>query len=285
MASPFKKLAVRNWRWIRDQWLGYLPAIDFATIYPAPMLWDLPDFGRNLGETRKEGVIAYIPGVREAIFREAIILARKLLYCWSVTHAVAARGRQTWTSIAAYEASFYGAKAFCYLHGFASLGRDSKFYLDAFHRTEIRIRRGERSERVIELDLEIYNLQSRMEHSTLWAITERLLNTTIFEPDLAATQSALKRIDWSKYSTFRNRVMYVGPFWLLSRTLEECDLTREYCHPEILRALDPTQDSVPPFSEEYFTVAKLIREALHLMVADLASLAPALTLEAGALRP
>ena len=32
------------------------------------MLWELPNFDANLGAAKKEEVIAYIPGVREAVF-------------------------------------------------------------------------------------------------------------------------------------------------------------------------------------------------------------------------
>lgn len=243
------------------------------------MLWQLPGFESSLGAAKKEEVIAYVPGVREAIFREAIILARKLIYCWSIAKISAADGRQTWTAIAAYEASFYGAKAFCYLHGFASLGRDSKLYLNAFHETEFK----KKKQKIIELDLEIYNLHSRLEHSTLWSITERLLNTTVFEPPLGALQSDMKEIDWQKFSHFRNQIMYAGGFWPLIDDYAACDIANKFCHPEILNAVNDTQINSPPFSGEYFAAAKLIRRALYLMISDIASLAPALQVEADAL--
>jgi hypothetical protein len=280
MASPFKKLAARRWAGIRDHWLGHLPQIDFDVAYPHPTLWELPDFAKTLGATGKEEIIEYIPGVREAIFREAVILARKLAYCWSIAQISAGSGRQTWTAVAAYEASFYGAKAFCYMLGFASLGRDSKFYLDAFHETAIKLKRP----RIIQLDLQSHNLQSRLEHSTLWAITERLLNTATFGPNISPTHDALRAIDWSSFSAFRNRVMYVGSFWPFADAQGSCDLAREFCHPEIFAALDPLQDVAAPFAAHYFIVGKLFRTILHLMFADIATLAPAVSSEAMALQ-
>lgn len=279
MSSPFKKLAIRRWPSIRDYWLAHLPTIDFANLYPEPMLWELPGFDTSLGAAKTEGILAYLPGVREAIFREAIVLARKLLYCWSIARASAADGRQTWTAVAAYEASFYGAKAFCYLHGFASLGRDSKFYLNAFHETVLK----RRKQQIVELNMELYNLHSRLEHSTLWGITDRLLSTTIFEPALGSVQAALKQINWHRFSHFRNQIMYVGGFWPLHDTYCACDIANNFCHPEIVKALDVTQASSPPFSAEYFEAAKLMRRALYLMISDIASLAPALLVEAEAL--
>jgi len=280
MASPFKKLPPRNWMKLRDYWLGYLPQINFDLVYPQPTLWELPDFERTLGATRKEEIVEYIPGVREAIFREAVILARKLAYCWSIAQMSAGRGRQTWTAVAAYEASFYGAKSFCYMLGFASLGRDSKFYLDAFYESTIRVNK----QKVARLDLQTHNLQSRLEHSILWAITERLFNTTTFGTNFYQTHRALRTVDWSTFSTYRNRIMYVGSFWPFEDVQESCDLARDFCHPEILAALDPLQNVVAPFAAHYFAVGKLLRSMLHLMFADIAVLAPALLSEAAALK-
>jgi hypothetical protein len=280
MASPFKKLPPRNWTGIRDHWLGHLPQIDFDAAYPHPTLWELPDFERTLGAIRKEEIIGYIPGVREAILREAVILARKSSYCWSIAQMSAEGGRQTWTAIAAYEASFYGAKSFCYMLGFASLGRDSKFYLDAFYESTIKIKK----QNVTRLDLQTHNLQSRLEHSTLWAIIERLFNTTTFTANFAQTQQALRSIDWSTFSAFRNRVMYVGSFWPFSEAQESCDLAKEFSHPEILAALDPLQNVAAPFAADYFAVGKLFRSILHLMFADIATLAPAFLSEVRALQ-
>jgi hypothetical protein len=280
MASPFKKLSPRNWTGIRDHWLGHLPQINFDATYPHPTLWELPDFELTLGATRKEEIVGYIPGVREAIFREAVILARKLAYCWSIAQMSAGSGRQTWTAVTAYEASFYGAKSFCYMLGFASLGRDSKFYLDAFHESTIKINK----QKFTRFDLQTHNLQSRLDHSTLWAITERLFNTTTFGTNFAQTHQALQATDWSSFSAFRNRVMYVGSFWPFAEEQDYCDLTREFCHPEIIAALDPLQNVLAPFAAHYFAVGKLFRSILHLMFADIATLAPAFLSEATALQ-
>jgi hypothetical protein len=110
MASPFKKLSPRKWIAIRDHWLSHLPQIDFDIVYPNPTLWELPNFAETLGAAKKEEIVEYVPGVREAIFREAVILTRKLIYCWSVAEISAKNGRQTWAAVAAYESSFYAAE-------------------------------------------------------------------------------------------------------------------------------------------------------------------------------
>jgi hypothetical protein len=171
------------------------------------------------------------------------------------------------------------AKAFFYTLGFASLGRDSKFYLDAFCESAIRIK----GQRITRLDLQFHNLDSRLEHSTLWSITERLLNTVNFGPTFLRTHEALRAIDWPSFSGFRNRVMYIGSFWPLSEMENSCDIAKDFCHPDILTALDPLQETMAPFATHYFEVGKLLRKILHLMFADIAGLAPALSSEAAAL--
>jgi hypothetical protein len=160
------------------------------------------------------------------------------------------------------------------------LGRDSKFYLDAFCESTIKIKK----QRITRLDLQFHNLQSRLEHSILWGIMERLLNTTSFGPTFAQTHDALRRIDWQSFSAFRNRVMYVGSFWPFADDLRYCDLTKDFCHPDILAALSPSQEIEAPFAPQYFAVSKLFRTMLYLMFVDIASLAPAFSSEAQALQ-
>jgi hypothetical protein len=112
-------------------------------------------------------------------------------------------------------------------------------------------------------------------------MTERLLNTTTFEPSFAKVHEALRVIEWSSFSGFRNRVMYVGSFWPLSEVVDANGLD---CHPEIFAAVGPTQDVIAPFADYYFTVGKLFRSILQLMLADISMFAPAVSSEAVALQ-
>src|SRR5277367_4865671 len=118
-----KRLSHRTWGTLRDNWIGHLPIIDFNIQYPELTLWQLPDIAVPELDAAGTGELPYVAGVREAIFREAIVLTRKFIYCMKIIQSLSASGRNTWTAVAAYEACFYGAKAFCYLLGFASLGR------------------------------------------------------------------------------------------------------------------------------------------------------------------
>jgi hypothetical protein len=62
-----------------------------------------------------------------------------------------------------------------------------------------------------------------------------------------------------------------------------CDLFQNFCHTDVLGALNPSQEIEAPFAQEYFLAAKALRHLLFLMLGDLANLAPALATEVKAL--
>ncbi len=198
-----------------------------------------------------------MPGVREAIFREAILLIRKFIYCGALLPTLSGAGKNTWTAVAAYEASFYGAKAFCYLLGFANLGKSSNIYLDAFFETERRV--GKEKVTFYET-LRVHKLQERFTHVMLWGLTERLLDTTKFEGELREFQIQLKITDWDKFTGFRNSVFYDGAFWPLSPDVTACDLTKPVHIQHMADAawLEGGTYS-PPFADEYFVTARMFR--------------------------
>jgi hypothetical protein len=227
-------------------------------------------------------VVPNIDGAREAIFREATILARKFSHCRTLVEIAVVAGRSTWAAIAAYEACFYGAKAFCYLLGFASVARSSPFYLDAFF--PVTEKRGKRltEERY---DMKFHRLPERLTHAVLWGLTERLIATTTFDGDLADLNAALRTLDWDDFSHFRNSLMYDGAYWTKLDNYQECDLVNFVSDISIYRASkrDGSLDAIP-YGLQYFRGAGLLESTLSLMFSDLARLAPALAVEAAAVR-
>lgn len=267
----------RDWLTLRDLWLSHLPAIDFESKYPEPTLWELPTIQHPQLNASGTAECPYIDGVREAILCEAILLSRKFIYCGTMLPTLSGVGKNTWTAIAAYEASFYGAKALCYLLGFASLGRSSNLYLDAFTPTERKV--GKVKVKVHET-LRVHKLDGRLGHDVLWALTARLIDTTSFEGDLREIQTQLKIFDWDKFSWFRNSVFYDGSFWPLSATMANCDLTRGVHEPRMISAsLLENPSSSAPFAGEYFSVASLLRDIVMGMLKSIAELAPAIKTE------
>lgn len=262
---------------MRDLWISHLPTIDFAAAYPSPTLWELPPIQHPQLNAGGVAECPYVNGVREAVLREAILLIRKFIYCGTLLPTLSGTGKNTWTAIAAYEASFYGAKAVCYLLGFAHLGKSSSLYVDVFCETERKV--GKLKVKAYDT-LRIHKLDERLTHKMLWGLTERLLDTTSFEGELLETQTQLKILDWGTFTSFRNSVYYDGSFWPLSETIQACDLIAGVEQIQIAEAarLDDLRSS-PPFAGEYFAVATLLRKLIVGMLQTIADIAPAIKLE------
>lgn len=273
-----KHFSHREWAVLRDLWLDHLPTIEFDAQYPGPTLWQLPRIQYPTLNASGTAEFPYAAGIREAIFREAVILWRKFAYCCTILRTLSDAGKNTWTSVAAYEACFYGAKAFCYLLGFASSGRDSKLFLDAFYQSEQRI--GKVRTKVYEL-IRVHNVGDRLTHEVLWALTARLVDTTKFEGELRDVQTELKLTDWDSLSRFRNKIYYDGSFWPFSDDIAVCDLTRSVPHPEMIIAASlDDNNGMAPFAEEYFILARLLRQTIAKMLRTIADVAPAIEPEA-----
>lgn len=278
-----KKLQSRNWPAIRELWISHLPPINFDTQYPEPTLSQLPPLSHPTPNASGLAELPYVSGVREAIFREAMLLSRKFIYCASILPALSKIGKNTWTAIAAYEAAFYGAKTFCLLLGIAPLNRNSKVYVDAFYEREQK--QGKRKITVHDT-LRFHLLGDRLTHEVLWALTVRLLNTTDFDAEQAEIQTDLKIIDWDKFQSFRNSILYDGAFWPFSEKFEKCDLAKPAINEHVCSAafLD-AMPTVAPFAEEYFGASTLLRKLIVSMLESIAKTAPILRPEIAALEP
>jgi hypothetical protein len=272
-----KRLEHRNWLTLRDLWINHLPAIDFAVAYPSPTLWELAPIEYPPLNAGGVAECNYVQGVREAVLREAILLVRKFIYCGTLLPTLSGVGKNTWTAVAAYEASFYGAKAVCYLLGFANLSKSSNLYLDVFCETERKV--GKIKVKFYDT-LRIHKLEERLNHKMLWGMTERLLDTTTFEGELLEIQTQLKIFDWDSFTSFRNNVYYDGSFWPLSATMQACDLTTGVHQMQLAEAAQlDTAASSSPFAGEYFAAATLFRKLIIGMLQTIADVAPAIKLE------
>lgn len=267
---------------LRDLWIAHLPDIDLDARFPEPTLFDLnlihpPVNASGLAE------IDYVSGTREAIFREAIILSRKFAYCAALLTPLSDIGKSAWTTVVAYEAAFYGAKAFCYFLGFASIGRSSNHYVDAFYET---IRTVKKKKLVTHDTLMIHKLDDRLTHRVLWGLTERLINTTSFPENLQSIQTDLKIVDWGEFMSFRNSMLYDGGFWPYRESFGECDLTKPIHLPELREAAFLDNDlASAPFAPHYFKTALLLRRLVVGMLASIQELAPGIEPEVKALKP
>jgi len=275
-----KRLPHRDWATLRDLWVDHLPQTACHIAYPQPTLWQLPPLHVPHLDAAGTAELPYVDGVREAILREVIVLGRKLIYCGTLLPVLAKMGKNTWTAVIAYETSFYGAKALCYLLGFASLGRSSNLYVDAFHETE---RKVGREKKKFYDSLRVHKLDERLTHDVLWSLTSRCIETTNFDKDLDDARSALRLIDWSEYSAFRNKIFYDGGFWPLSANMADCDIIIGRPSTDIIAAaeLDMSPQSTP-FAAEYFRASSLFVHLIREMFMDIAKIAPSFEAEVGA---
>jgi hypothetical protein len=195
-----KKLPHRNWEILRDLWVDHLPDIDFAAQFPAPTLWDLPGLKEQFTSPPINVQIPYVEGVRESVFREAVVLSRKFAYCRSVCLDAATRGFPTWSVISGYDACFYGAKAFCYLLGIVSLERHSKLFIDLFVPRAHKV--GRTQQQAYDV-LVAHRLDEHLTHSTLWNLTARLCRTVSLPTDAHRLLEGLRSLGFERMSNFR----------------------------------------------------------------------------------
>jgi len=244
-------------------------------------VWQLPFVNDLLLGARDNETRAYADGLREAVFRESALSARKFTYCRAVRGICADMGRHTWASMAAYEACFFAARAYCYLLGFASLGRDSDLYVDAFAKTEHK----QGKQRIRRMDsVRLHRLGERLTHQVLWGLFSRLLDTCTFVGEASDIRRTLRSTDWGRFSRYRNRLLYDGAFWSLRNNFEHSDLVHfvsdlSICGTQFHALVYEDEDGA-----EYHGRVDDLRALLEFMLSDIAKLAPSLEVEAEALR-
>ena len=190
-------------------------------------------------------------------------------------------GYSTWGIISGYDACFYGAKAFCYLLGIVSLGRDSKMVIDIFVPRKYKSGRKQFAE---AYDILVaHRLEERLTHNMLWKIMNRLCNTLVLPNEVNDIRKNLRSINYDKMSNYRNRLMYDGGFWFNYDRFADCDLHQRISDLGMYRAIGEPADE-PQDAEKYFSLARNIQDILVYFLSDIASLAPAISKEADALR-
>ncbi len=277
--SDLKRIPHRSWTDIRDVWLTHIPDIHFDEEFPAPTLWDILGTERIETPTTAIGEIAYIEGVRESVFREVVILARKFTYCRKVAICSTADGHPTWSVIAAYDACFFGAKAICYLLGFVSVSRSSRLYMDILSpRIEKKKGRSIAHYDVIFLHL----FKERLTHEYLWGITARLIRTVSLPDSHEDLLRRLRSLEFEDISSLRNRLIYSGGFWLGKDVIDNCDLIREFSSFRVLRAQRFVDDACEN-DDRYFQIIHLFGEIITFLFSDIADLRPGMRVEVLAL--
>ena len=275
--SALKRLQHKDWNVLRELWSEHLPLVELESEYPSPILQELDDIAKpelNAGGT---GEVGYVLGLREAVFREALISSRKFVYCAKLLPILADSGRNTWAALGAYESSFYAAKSIVLLLGFAPLHKDSNVFVDAFYETKIK--KGKQQVSSYEI-LRFHKLDERLTHAILWPLLRRLIETTTFEHSQLPIQEGLHLIEWEKFSKFRNAVFYNSAFWPKREEYPVCDLVRIVENEDMKRVSrlgGPGQGA--PFAADYFKAASLLRQLLAGLIESLSKISRPLEVE------
>ncbi|MES0024967.1 MULTISPECIES: hypothetical protein [unclassified Mesorhizobium] len=275
-----KKLPHRRWEVLRDLWIEYLPILDMSQEFPGPTLWDLASAAELFKNLQPDKELPYVEGIRESVFREIILLARKFSYCRNVARQSIAQGFPTWGVIAGYDACFYGAKAFCYLLGVVSVERHSKLFLDIF--VPRSYKSGKTRAEAFDI-LTAHRLDEHLTHKMLWDITSRLCRTLVLPDNAGDLGNNLRELDFEKISNFRNNLIYDGGFWLNRDDYDHCDLTHRL---SILSLVSASTGAADPreVDHRYFYLADKFKDALIYLLSDIGRLAPSIGAEVTALQ-
>ena len=277
--SKLKNLPHRRWDIISEQWVPHIPEINIHSEFPSPTFWKYSPL-TQISSTLKDGdEFENIPGLRECVFREAVIFNRKHIYCRSAALSSAAQGFSTFSYVLSYDAALYAARSYLCLLGVINFGRQSKFYLDVF---------GERTEKVhgkktIKYDMNVvHHLDSHLTHEMIWKLCARMRDTfkSLSMPDQVVQK--FRNIDLSQVSNFRNNLLYDAAAWVSLDDYEHCDITNKFGSLSVMRVVSGlNKDEIEERS--YFDLSKCLGEVLGEMFVSLSEFVPAVRSEADAL--
>ena len=163
-------------------------------------LSEFPNLAVSEGRVRGVTDIEYFGAAREVMGANAF---RALAKCYEALDGSAKCGEKGVTVAAlvqAYNASFFAARGFCMLMGFAPLNRSSVVTLDAFSEETTKARR---TEDVLRL-----HRYKRWGHEEVWILTKRLVDTIKVPRELENTKDWLRKAKIQESSQLRNAFQY-----------------------------------------------------------------------------
>ena len=150
--------------------------------------------------------------------------------------------------VQAYNASYFAARAFCMLMGFAPLDRESSITLDAFSAEARRTRKITRSTDILRL-----HRYRRWGHDEVWALTRRLVDTMEVPAVLEATKEELRTSRMDRASRIRNAFQYDDSKLSVTEIRHVADFPDRV-------VLDVWGESVPGEVRQNFSIARNLLE-------------------------
>lgn len=202
MAGVLKKLrhpcvgdAAAFWKSISSS----LNFADKSNIVDVPGLPSFKDFKAT--DARKE--VAATALIREIAAMSAIRCFGKSLEAIDALNTCSDVGLSASSIVLSYNASYFSAKAFCLLLGFAPLGPDSKVLVDLFAEEE----NPNKKSKVPE-DMIAFYSYSRWGHAEVWELAQRLIATVKKDPKIDHLIDGLKSAKIEDASKIRNKYTY-----------------------------------------------------------------------------
>jgi hypothetical protein len=253
------------WEEIRDGWLSHIPVGLSPSSTSVEQLIQLS--GQDLkGKDKTE--ISVVDGLAEKTFCDALFLRHKANYCFRISETLNKSGHPTWTALSMYDACYFAAKALVYLLGLRDVGGASKAYIHLFN-FEVKKKRRIQSGQLC------LNLGKRLEHENLWSIFSRLLDTIKGDGAGIELIKRLKKNDFDKFSSERNRLIYQCGTWSRDENYEGSDLFYDVSYISNVNYFVTSGECNAEYHDKYYRTAHATLNVIDALLKDIGALAPA----------
>ena len=215
-----------------------------------------PDLALSEGRVKTEEDLEYFGGARQVVGASAIRALAKSYEALDASGRCGEWGVNMGAIIQAYNASFFAARGFCMLMGFAPLDRGSAITLDAFSEETRRTRKIVRSTNVLRL-----HKYKRWGHDEVWSLTKRLIDTMQVPESLRDTRNWLRGARIERSSHTRNTFQYDDSLLAPTEIQAFADFPDRIPY-------DAMDDALPKEIRENYLIAKGLIEMCLLIVGE-----------------
>ena len=185
---------------IVDKWSAVRESIN---VDEEVQLSEFPELAISGGHVRNATDLEYFGAAREVVGANAIRAMAKSYEALDGSARCGEKGVTMAAIVQAYSSSFFAARGFCMLMGFAPLDRGSTITLDAFSEEVRKTRKSEVANDVLRL-----HKYKRWGHDEVWSLTKRLVDTIHVPEILAEARDGLRIGKLDQSSRLRNSFQY-----------------------------------------------------------------------------
>lgn len=209
-----------------------------------------------IGGVKTPHDLEYFRAAREVVGANAIRALAKGYEALDASSKCGKNGVMMGAIVHAYNASYFAARSFCMLMGFAPLDRGSAITLDAFYEETRRTRKVTRSTDVLRL-----HKFKRWGHEEVWTLTRRLVDTMEVPAPLTRTKEMLRTAGIDRASRLRNAFKYDDSQLVVMEIRDIADF------PDRIVS-NVWEESVPNVVRNNFLIAKNLMDVCSLVVKE-----------------